>query len=578
MKRILITSALPYVAGVKHLGNLVGSMLPADVFARFCRARGHETLFICATDEHGAPVELAALEEGKPVAQYCAHWYGVQKELGDRFGLSFDNFGRSSSVQNHELTLHFARQLWKNGFLELRTTKQAYSPTDGRFLPDRYVIGTCPHCNYDRARGDQCENCTRVLDPIDLKNPRSAVSGAQDIEIRDATHLFLKQSEFVDKLRSWIDSHKAEWPQLVTSIAYKWLDEGLKDRGITRDLEWGIPVPDDIGDGKLKGKVFYVWFDAPIEYIAATKEWADKNNKGDAWKDWWHGDAAKDVTYWEFMGKDNVPFHTVGFPVTIMASGEPWKLVDRLKGFNWLNYDGGKFSTSGKRGIFMDKALEVSPADYWRYYLIANAPESNDSNFTWEQYAGTINKDLADVLGNFVNRVTKFCVARFDGKVPGEGAYGDEEKALIADLDRRVAQYTEFLEQAEFRKAMGELRAIWVAGNEYLTRAAPWTLIKTDRDKAAVGVRMGLNLVHLFAHLIWPVMPEMALKIHNAIQIPVLTNGAIPWPDRPMAEELDGLEADMPINPPDVLIAKIADEQVEELKLRFGGASAQSSP
>ena len=280
MKRVLITSAIPYVAGVKHLGNLVGSMLPADIFARFCRARGYDTLAICATDEHGAPVELAALEEGTPVADYAAKWHAVQKELGDRFGLSWDNFGRSSSPQNHELTLHFARALWKNGLLELRTTKQAYSPTDGRFLPDRYVIGTCPHCGYDRARGDQCENCTRVLDPVDLIHPRSAVSGAQDIEIRDSTHLFLKQSQFADRLRAWIDSHKADWPQLVTSIAYKWLDEGLQDRGITRDLEWGIPVPDDIADGKLKGKVFYVWFDAPIEYIAATKEWADKNGQG----------------------------------------------------------------------------------------------------------------------------------------------------------------------------------------------------------------------------------------------------------------------------------------------------------
>ena len=574
MTRILITSALPYVAGVKHLGNLVGSMLPADIFARFCRARGHETLAICATDEHGAPVELAALEEGIPVAEYSAKWFKVQKELGDQFGLSWDNFGRSSSAQNHELTLHFARALWKNGFLELRTTKQAYSPTDARFLPDRYVIGTCPHCGYERARGDQCENCTRVLDPTDLIKPRSAVSGAQDIEIRDATHLFLKQSLFVDRLRAWIDSHKANWPQLVTSIAYKWLDEGLKDRGITRDLEWGIPVPDDIGEGKLKGKVFYVWFDAPIEYIASTKEWSDKNGKGDIWKDWWIGDAAKDVTYWEFMGKDNVPFHTVGFPVTIMASGEPWKLVDRLKGFNWLNYDGGKFSTSGKRGIFMDKALDVAPADYWRYYLIANAPESADSNFTWEQFAGTINKDLADVLGNFVNRVTKFCVARFDGKVPGEGEYGDEEKALIAELEKRVEQYTAFLEAAEFRKAMGELRAIWVAGNEYMTRAAPWTHIKTDRDRAAVGVRMGLNLVRLFAPLAWPVMPGMAVKIHESIQPVVYANGALPWPSKPMAEELDSLKSDMLINPPDVLIAKIDDERVAALKVEFGGASA----
>ena len=572
MKRILITSAIPYVAGVKHLGNLVGSMLPADIFARYCRSRGYDTLAICATDEHGAPVELAALEEKMPVADYAAKWHAVQKDLGDRFGLSWDNFGRSSSPQNHELTLHFARALWKNGFLEIRVTKQAYSATDGRFLPDRYVIGTCPHCGYDRARGDQCENCTRVLDPIDLINPRSAVSGAHDIEIRDSTHLFLKQSQFADRLRTWIDSHKADWPQLVTSIAYKWLDEGLQDRGITRDLEWGIPVPDDIADGQLKGKVFYVWFDAPIEYIASTKEWADKNGKGDAWKSWWYGDEAKDVTYWEFMGKDNVPFHTVGFPVTIMASGEPWKLVDRLKGFNWLNYDGGKFSTSGKRGIFMDKALDVAPADYWRYYLIANAPENSDSNFTWEQFAGIVNKDLADVLGNFVNRVTKFCVARFDGLVPGEGAYGEEEKALIAELDRRIGQYAEFMENAEFRKAMGEMRAIWVAGNEYMTRAAPWTHIKADRAKAAVGVRMGLNLIHQFAHLLWPVMPDFARNIHECIQPVGYRGGVIPFPDAPMAEALDDLTPGQPIKAPEVLVAKISEEQIAEWKAQFGGA------
>ena len=568
-KRILITSALPYVAGVKHLGNLVGSMLPADIFARFCRARGHETLAICATDEHGAPIELAALEEGIAPREFCDKWHAVQKKLGDDFGLAWDNFGRSSSAANHELTLHFARQLWKNGFLELKTTKQAYSVTDARFLPDRYVIGTCPHCGYDRARGDQCENCTRVLDPIDLIAPRSAVSGAQDVEIRDSTHLFLKQSQFAEKLRTWIESHKQDWSPVVTSIAFKWLDEGLRDRGITRDLEWGIPVPDDIADGALKGKVFYVWFDAPIEYIAATKEWADRN--GHDYRDWWQG---KDVTYWEFMGKDNVPFHTVGFPVTIMGSGEPWKLVDRLKGFNWLNYDGGKFSTSGKRGIFMDKALDIAPADVWRYYLAANAPESADSNFTWEHFAGVVNKDLADVLGNFVLRVTKFCVARFDGVMPGEGVYGDEEKALIAELDRRVATYTDYIGDADFRKAMGELRAIWVAGNEYLTRAAPWTHIKTDRDRAAVGVRMGLNLVHLFAHLSWPVMPTLSATIHRSIQPIGYAGGAIPWPQGNMAEELDQLEPGQPITPPDVLVIKITDEQVAELKIQFGGGGA----
>ncbi len=567
MTRVLITSALPYINGVKHLGNLAGSMLPADVYARFQRARGHETLYICATDEHGTPAELAALEAGQEVSAFCAEQHEIQKKLGEGFGFSWDYFGRSSSPQNAELTQGFARALWKNGHLELRTTKQVYSNAEKRFLPDRYVIGTCPYCGYEKARGDQCENCTRVLDPTDLIDPRSAISNSTDIEIRDSAHLFLKQSQFVEQLRTWIDGHSADWSPLVLSIARKWLDEGLLDRGITRDLSWGVPVPDDIGEGKLKGKVFYVWFDAPIEYIGATKEWADKNGKGDLWREWWQGDAR----YIEFMGKDNVPFHTVGFPVTIMGSGEKWKLVDQIKGFNWLNYYGGKFSTSGKRGIFMDAALEILPADYWRYYLMANAPESADSNFTWEHFAGVVNKDLADVLGNFVNRVTKFCVARFDGAVPGEGEYGDEENALISELELRVNQYARLMEAMEFRKGLAELRAIWVAGNEYLTRAAPWTHIKTDRPRAAAAVRMGLNLVHMFGHVSWPVIPNAARAIHHAIQP---SPEIIPWLDEPMAETLDQLETGQKINAPDVLFAKITDEQIAEWKARFGGEEA----
>jgi len=573
MERVLVTSALPYINGIKHLGTLVGSMLSADVFARFKKARGHEVLFICATDEHGTPTELAALEAGKDVRTFCDELHLLQKAASEKFDLGWDHFGRSSSPQNHELTQHFARQLWKNGHLEVRTTKQVYSHADGRFLPDRFVIGTCPHCGYDKARGDQCENCTRVLDPVDLIDPRSAVSGSRDIEIRDSAHLFLKQSEFVPQLRAWIDSHKHDWSALVYSIANKWLEEGLQDRGITRDVDWGVPVPDDIAGGQLKGKVFYVWFDAPIEYIGATKEWADANGKGNSWKSWWFGKEAGNVRYYEFMGKDNVPFHTVGFPVTIMGSGEPWKLVDRIKGFNWLNYYGGKFSTSEHRGVFMDAAIEILPADYWRYYLMANAPESSDSSFTFEHFAVVVNKDLADVLGNFVNRVTKFCVSRFDGKVPGEGEYGEEELALIAEMDSRVAQCAEYFEAIEFRKALAELRAIWVAGNEYLTRAAPWTQIKLDRGKAAAAVRLGLNLVHTFSHLAWPVMPRMAIKIHETIQ-PIAGGGdMLPWPSDPMVRELDQLEAGQPIRAADVLFAKISDEQITEWTKRFGGAA-----
>ena len=567
MTRILITSALPYINGVKHLGNLVGSMLPADVYARFQRARGHDTLYVCATDEHGTPAELAALEAGQDVATYCAEQHEIQKRLGEGFAFSWDWFGRSSSEENRALTQEFARALWNNGYLEVRTTRQVYSHADRRFLPDRYVIGTCPHCGYDRARGDQCENCTRVLDPTDLINPRSALSGSSEIEIRDSAHLFLRQSAFVPRLREWIDAHSQDWSPLVLSIARKWLDEGLQDRGITRDLQWGVPVPDDIADGKLSGKVFYVWFDAPIEYIGATHEWA--NACGDKhWKEWWFGAPAQNVRYVQFMGKDNVPFHTVGFPVTIMGSEKPWKLVDQIKGFNWLNYYGGKFSTSGKRGVFMDAALEILPADYWRYYLMANAPEGADSNFTWEHFASVVNKDLADVLGNFVNRILKFTHARFEGKVPDEGAYEADELAVIEELSARVSQYTSHLESMEFRKALGELRAIWVAGNEYLTRAAPWTQIKQNRPRAAAAVRMGLNLVHIFAHYAWPLIPNAARIIHTAIQP---APAVIPWPDGDMKEMLNQLEPGLAVTVPEVLFTKISDEQITQWKQRFGG-------
>src|ERR1700723_1528637 len=460
MKRVLITSALPYVAGVKHLGNLVGSMLPADIFARFCRARGYDTLAICATDEHGAPVELAALEEGTPVAAYCAKWHKVQRDLGDAFGLSWDYFGRSSSPQNREITLHFARQLWKNGFLEIRVTKQAYSATDGRFLPDRYIIGTCPHCGYTNARGDQCENCTRLLEPTDLKDARSAISGSANLEVRQTKHLFMKLPQLADRVEEWIDSRQ-DWPLLVSSIAKAWLKEGLQDRSITRDLKWGVPV-DRPG---FEGKVFYVWFDAPIEYIGASKEWADAA-PGRDWKRWWFD--AEDVRYVEFMAKDNVPFHTVSFPATILGSGENWKLADYIKGFSWLTFYGGKFSTSQRRGIFLDQALAEFPSDYWRYWLVANAPETDDSSFTFSGFAGVCNKDLADTFGNFVNRCLRFASARFGDAVPEGGEPGPMEHELAANLQAVLDRYTANLAAMQLRRSAADLKELWTIGNVYL--------------------------------------------------------------------------------------------------------------
>ena len=598
MSRILITSALPYAAGAKHLGNLAGSMLPADVYARFQRARGRETLYICATDEHGTPAELAAVEAGLPVAEFCAIAHDKLHAMGRGFGMSWDHFGRSSSPQNRKLTQSFAQQLWEAGFIEERVTQQVYSLADKRFLPDRYVIGTCPHCGYEAARGDQCENCTRVLDPADLLHPRSALSGSTEIEIRDSKHLFLRQSLFADRLREGIEAKRGTWPNLVTSIALKWLDEGLQDRGITRDLQWGVPVnaadwganpdgqrPDVAG---LEGKVFYVWFDAPIEYIGATWEWADaqaaaegRAPKDEDWERWWRQPGAADVTYVEFMGKDNVPFHTVGFPCTLMginerrdsagrwtpSSNTPWKLVDDLKGFNWLDYYGGRFSTSQKRGVFMDQALELLPADYWRWWLIANAPESSDSTFAWEQFRDQVNADLADVLGNFVNRICKFAESRFEGKVPVGGEWGDLETKLQADVSAKLAELTGHMEAREFRKSATTLRQIWVLGNQYLTEAAPWTAFKTDPERAGVSVRVGLNLVALFARLSAPFIPATATVIAEALGDAEVAG----WPTGE-GDLLTSLEPGRAIRAPDVLFRKVEDTQVAEWRERFGGA------
>ncbi|MGW4694261.1 methionine--tRNA ligase [Kitasatospora cineracea] len=568
MTRQLITSALPYINGIKHLGNMVGSMLPADVYSRYLRQRGHEVLYICATDEHGTPAELAAQEAGLPVAEFCARAHEQQKAIYDGFQLSFDYFGRSSSPQNREITQEIARELQANGFIEERAIRQVYSIADGRFLPDRYIVGTCPHCGYDKARGDQCESCTRVLDPTDLLEPRSAISGSSELEVRETKHLFLLQSKLTDEVESWIAANGDSWPVLASSIARKWLTEGLQDRAITRDLEWGVPVPADTWpELAAEGKVFYVWFDAPIEYIGATKEWADAT--GGDWRSWWY-EADDTVRYTEFMAKDNVPFHTVMFPATILGSRKPWKKVDYVKAFNWLTYYGGKFSTSQKLGIFTDVALELLPADYWRYYLMANAPESDDSSFTWDLFAATVNKDLADTLGNFVNRVLSFSRKRFGDEVPAGAANGEAELALGTQIAELLAEYEAQLDALNFRKAAQALRALWSAGNAYLDVTAPWTQIKTDPEAAARTLRTAINLIHLYSVVSEPFIPAAAKAIRESF---ALDGDTRTWVSADEARELSLVPAGTGFTVPPVLFAKITDEDLAAWTERFGGGA-----
>lgn len=563
--RYLVTSALPYINGVKHLGNLVGSMLPADIYARFLRQEGEEVLFLCATDEHGTPAELAAASAGLDVRTFCTIQHERQAEIYRQFGLSFDYFGRTSSVYNHELTQQLYLELDKNGFIEEREINQIYSLDDGRFLPDRYIIGTCPRCGYEAARGDQCENCTSVLDATELIEPRSAVSGSTRLEVRSTAHLFLKLASLSGELRQWVEEHP-QWPNVTKSIAMKWLNEGLKDRSITRDLEWGVPVPRE----GFENKVFYVWFDAPVGYISAAAGWAAERPAERDWQSWWK-DAPQDVYYVQFMAKDNLPFHTILWPATLLGTRQPWKMADYIKGFNWLTYYGKKFSTSEGRGIFSDQALEILPPDYWRYALMAMAPETSDSAFTWELLQAKVNSDLADNFGNFVNRTLKLSAAHFGQTIPEGAQPGERERQLQEECAKTLGLYAGFMRDMEFRRAVDTLRALWSIGNLYIYERAPWKLVKEDRDAAAQVIRTCINLVALYAKASYPFIPFTAERIFEALNLSETERL------RPLAEaaELNTLSAGRSFEIPSILFRKLEEKEIDLLRDRFKGREQQ---
>lgn len=562
MSKILVTSALPYVNGVPHLGHMVGCLLPSDVYARFMRMSGHEVLYICGTDEHGTPSEVGAVKEGMDVGDYCLKYHNRHKEAYDAFNLSFDYFGRTSSDENKEITYHIFEQLDKNGLIEEQSIKQIYSIDDNRFLPDRYVTGTCPHCGYDKARGDQCENCTKVLDPTELINPRSTISGSTNLEVRETKHLFLNLPKLEAKLAEWVKGKEPYWPDVAYSIAQKWLKEGLRPRCITRDLKWGFPV----NKPGFEDKVFYVWFDAPIGYIGITKQWADEQPGERNWKDWWLD--AKDVHYVQFMGKDNVPFHSISFPATLLGTGENWTKVDYLKGMSYLTFEGGKFSKSEQRGVFAEDAVKEFPADYWRYWLMSNAPEASDSSFTFDLFSGVVNKDLNGVLGNFVSRVMKMTASKIGAEVPAGGEMTEVEQQLIADLQEKINNYCKYMEELEFKKALNELRAIWVDGNNYISVTEPWTVIKTDPERAAAILRVCLNLIRIYAILSYPIMPETAEKMLAKFGLKIEDMPGLNNFDA--AAEIQALKPGQAFEVGDPLFERIAPEKIEDLKVKYG--------
>ena len=545
-KKYLITSALPYVNNNLHIGHLVGCWLPSDVYARFCRARGRDVLYVCGTDEHGTTSEIAAAKENMSVEEYVDKYRALHEQSVRDFNLSFDIYGRTHTEKQEKLIQDLFLRLEELGMISEKVSMQPYSVKEEKFLADRFVIGTCPHCGYERAYGNECDKCFANLEPSELINPRSAVDPESPVEMRETKHLYFRTSAMQDKLREWIDS-RVGWSKTALAIANKWLAEGLQDSPITRDLKWGVPV----NKAGYENKVFYVWFDAPWGYISIS-QYANEN-----WADWWHG--GDDVHYAQFMGKDNVSFHSIFFPAQELAMDDNWKTVDVLKGMNFLNFEGAKVSKSTGNGIFLNDAIREFPADYWRYALIASAPETDDTDFTSERFADIVNKDLNGLLGNFVSRVCKLTEKNFGLNVPKSTGVDSE---LQAQVNEKLSELTTALDACEFRASIAALRGLYAIANEYMTRNAPWALVKEGNLDAAGNVlNECFQLIDLFSRVSAPFIPDSAEKIQSVF----VSKSDLSWPENYEHRIADGAEFVVPEN----LFNRIDDERVKYLTEKY---------
>lgn len=550
VEKRLITAALPYINNVPHLGHIVGSHLPADIFARFCRSKGYETLFVGGTDENGSASEIAASEAGVELKQFSDKLHDEHKKVYDWFGISYDNFSRTSRQSHHETTKEFFKEVYDNGFISEGKMKVFYSPEDGKFLADRYVVGECPKCGYDRASADQCESCTAVLDPTQLQNPRSTLTG-NSAKLKEAKHLFFDLDKLSPKLEKWIKS-KTEWRKQVSNLALGWINEGLRKRSITRDLKNGVSVP-------LEGyndKVLYVWFDAPIGYVSFTKEIREND-----WEDFWKGDNSK---IYNFLGKDNIPFHTIFWPGMLMAQGN-LKLPDEVIGLQYLNYEGGKFSKSQNRGVFCEKLPESGlESDVLRAYLTYLIPETADSEFKWGEFKERINSDLIGNYGNFVHRTLSFTNSRLEGKLskPRKGDIRPEDEELIKTTKEKVGKITQYLESQELRKAFQEILVLSSEGNKYFHHAEPWNLIKEDPKRAEHVLYYCANLVKTLSVLASPYLPETSQKSWRYLGLEGSPSDSGNWDEAGRYNLKDGHE----IKKHEKLFTLLTDEKIEGLK------------
>ena len=557
MKRRLITSALPYVNNFPHLGNLI-QVLSADAFARFCRLRGYETLYVCGTDEYGTATETRAAEEGITPRQLCDRYFAIHDGIYRWFNIAFDKFGRTSTPVQTEVTQDIFTKLDAAGFISEKAVEQLYCGQCSRFLADRFIRGLCPACESGDARGDQCESCGKLLDPTDLKNPRCSVCCSTP-SIRTTSHLYINLPKIKNKLNEWITTASVQgfWANNAIQMTQAWIRDGLRERAITRDLKWCIPVPKP----GYENKVFYVWFDAPIGYISITGCLGEQD-----WRKyvdyWWK--SPDDVELFQFIGKDNIPFHTVIFPSSLLGSGDNWTMLHHMSSTEYLNYESGKFSKSRGIGVFGSDAMETGiPADVWRFYVFYNRPEKSDAVFTWKDFQEKVNGELIGNLGNLVNRTMSFITRFYKGRLPDASRTGGDP-VLWETVRSFEKSITEKLERAELRDAFRCIFELTSYANKYFQDSEPWRLNKDDPPRAEAVIRDLAFIVRDIAVLIGPYLPATSAKIASFFGI---TPEKCTWQDIGKAE---GINEEAAITS-EVLFAKLEDDLVTALRERYSG-------
>jgi methionyl-tRNA synthetase len=557
MKRRLITSALPYVNNVPHLGNLI-QVLSADVFARACRLQGYETLYVCGTDEYGTATETKALEEGVSPAELCTRFYEIHKNIYDWFGIAFDKFGRTSTPRQTEIVQGLFKDIDAAGFVKEETIEQLYCEPCGRFLADRYVRGTCPHCGYAEARGDQCENCGKLLDPTELKDPKCFSCGAAP-RPRSTKHLYIDLPAIRPRLEDWMKeaSVRGFWANNAIQMTQAWIRDGLKPRAITRDLKWGIPVPKE----GFENKVFYVWFDAPIGYISITATLGDET--GFDYKSWWMNQD--DVELFQFIGKDNIPFHTVIFPSTLLGSDRKWTMLHHMSSTEYLNYESGKFSKSKGIGVFGTDVMETGiPADVWRFYMFYNRPEKSDVTFTWADFMEKVNGELIGNLGNLANRTLAFVQRFYDGVIPA----GKPDRDFWAEVKKLEAQAGEHFERAELRDAFRTAFQIADIANKRFQAAEPWKARTAEPEKAASLLSDLCYVLRDLSIIMHPFMPAAMATLAGILGKSVGKDG-LSWKD---LGKLEGLDR---ISEVGVLFKKLEADHIEAMRDKFSGSQKE---